>query len=77
MLTSVDPRAPTALLTSLTEPFSACFLVSSTVLRDLGMTGFWAMEFLGLSYGLRPRFPANRRATTFNASGKAAQTALA
>ena len=36
MLTSVDPRAPTALLTSLTEPFSACFLVSSTVLRDLG-----------------------------------------
>ena len=27
-------------------------------LRDLGMTGFWAMEFLGLFYGLRRRFPA-------------------
>ena len=58
MLTSVDPREPTALITFLTEPFAACFLVRSTVLRDLGMTGFWAMEFLGLSYGLRRRFPA-------------------
>lgn len=48
MLPSVDPRASTAFLTSLTEPFAACFLARSTVLRDLGMTGFWAMEFLGL-----------------------------
>jgi hypothetical protein len=58
MLTSVDPRAPTAFLTSLTKPFAACFLARSTVLRDLGMTGFWAMEFLGLFYALRRRFPA-------------------
>ena len=58
MLPSVDPRASTAFLTSLTEPFAACFLARSTVLRDLGMIGFWAMEFLGLFYALRRRFPA-------------------
>ena len=39
-------------------PFAAGFLARSTVLRDLGMTGFWAMKFLGLFYGLNVEFPS-------------------
>jgi hypothetical protein len=57
MLASVDPRAPTAFLTSLTEPLAACFW-RVLLFCDLGMTGFWAMGFLRLFYGLRRRLSA-------------------
>ena len=52
---SVDPRASIDLLD---ETFRGPFFGAFYCCARLGMTGFWAMEFLGLFYGLRRRFPA-------------------
>ena len=66
MLPSVDAREPTAFSTFLMASFAGGFLARSTVLRDLGTTGFWAMKFPRTLLRTETSISQpNRRATAF------------